>query len=80
MLGAKGAVLEVVKLAEGSVQLAPINTKSLREQEPLESRPAWRSVAAGSEEGRFSKATAEKSKLEEAQRIARKKELEAGEP
>lgn len=78
--GSTGAVLEVVKLAEGSMHLAPINAKSLTEQDPLESRRAWRSVAAAIEEGNFSNATAEKSKLEEARRAARKKELEAGEP
>lgn len=78
--GVTGAVIEVVKLEEGSLQLATINTKSLTEQDPLESRRAWRPVAAAMEEGNLAKATMEKSKLEEAQRAARKKELEAGEP
>jgi hypothetical protein len=78
--GATGAVLDTVKLAERSVQLVTINTKSLTEQDPLESRRAWRPVAAAIKEGNLAKATAEKSKLEEAQRAARKKELEAGVP
>lgn len=76
--GATGAVLEVVKLEEESVQLARINVKTLAEQDPLETRRAWGPLAEAIRAGDFAKATAEKGKIEEAQRAARKRELEEG--
>lgn len=76
--GATGAVLEVVALEADSVRLAPIHVKPVAEQDPLETRRAWRPVAEAIRAGDFARATAEKAKFEEAQREARKTELHEG--
>jgi hypothetical protein len=76
--GATGAILEVVKVEEDSVHLATINVNVLAEQDPLETRQAWRPVAEAIAEGNYATATAEKGEIEDAQREARKRELEEG--
>lgn len=53
---------------------APLHVPDLVDQDPWESRNAWKDVLKALEEGDMQKVIKEKSKLEEAQRAMRKKE------
>lgn len=61
------------KVSTSPLQLAPIE-----KQHPLESRKAWRAVAEGISQGDMDLVSREKSKIENAQRAARKREAADG--
>lgn len=58
----------------GSIPAAPLHIPELYDQDPWETRKAWKDVLMALEEGDIQRIVNEKSKLEEAQRAMRKKE------
>jgi oxysterol-binding protein-related protein 9/10/11 len=77
--GATGKVLETVNVKrDGGVEMVPVQVRPIEEQDPLETRRAWRPVAEAIVKGDYARATAEKSKIEVAQRELRKREVESG--
>jgi oxysterol-binding protein-related protein 9/10/11 len=57
---------------------APEETAPLKDQDPFESRRAWAGVREGLERGDFREVVTEKTKIEQAQRKMRAKELQTG--
>lgn len=56
----------------------PLNVESIEQQDPFETRRAWRNVAASIAKGDMDATSFHKSKIENAQRELRKKEKEEG--
>lgn len=56
----------------------PLSVAEIKDQDPLESRRAWQKVAEAIEKGDMNATSAEKTKIEEFQRAARKKEQSEG--
>lgn len=72
--GKKGKELETIKTKD--VKLSKLILAPLEEQDPLESRKAWRSVARSIEKGDMDATSYYKSRIENAQRALRKQEQE----
>jgi oxysterol-binding protein-related protein 9/10/11 len=62
----------------GSIPPAPLHIPDLAYQDPWETRNAWKDVLTALGEGDMQRIVNEKSKLEEAQRAMRKKEIAQG--
>lgn len=74
-----GEVLEKYDVDAVENRPSPMDIAPLEEQDPWESRRAWRGVAEALERGDFGKTVEEKSRLEQAQRRMRAEEKERGE-
>ena len=59
----------------GSIPPAPLHIADLADQDPWETRNAWKDVLNALDDGDLQRIVNEKSKLEEAQRAIRKKEI-----
>ena len=62
----------------GSIPPAPLHISDLADQDPWETRNAWKEVLTALDEGDVYQIVNEKSKLEEAQRAMRRKEVAQG--
>jgi oxysterol-binding protein-related protein 9/10/11 len=76
--GNKPATLAESYDAATTATTAPLVVAPVEQQHPLESRRAWLAVAAAVEKGDLDRLSAEKSKIENAQRAARAKEKADG--
>lgn len=59
----------------GSIPPAPLQVADLTDQDPWETRNAWKDVLTALDEGEMQRIVNEKTKLEEAQRAMRRKEV-----
>ncbi|KAK7409005.1 hypothetical protein QQX98_008824 [Neonectria punicea] len=77
--GATGEVLETYKVDAAETQPAAMTLESIEDQDPWESRFAWKDVIGGLESGDLWAASTAKHKVEEAQRRMRLEEKKTGE-
>lgn len=66
--------LDIETFSSETVPIAPLLLSDITEQDPWETRRAWKDVIVAIKQGNIQRIISEKSKLEEAQRAMRKKE------